>query len=252
MEGKKSFVLYTDLIEIVEELDDNEAGLLFKTILRYVNDLDPEIPKEIKLAFIPIKQDLKRDLKRYEERCKKNQENARKRWDKEETDSIGTNTTENNSMQSHTNAYERTKSHSDNDNDNDSDNDSDNDNVIKEKNKKETEQALSTAVDVDLTDVPDILSPEEQMFNEFWKLYPKKVDKKGALRSFKRVKGLKKEYPAMLEALNRELASEQWNRNNGQYIPHPTTWLNQERWKSVPVNTVETEEDVFKRFLEEC
>lgn len=69
--GKKSFVLYTDLIEIVEELTDDEAGLLFKTILRYVNDLDPEIPKEIKLAFIPIKQDLKRDLKKYEEKVER-------------------------------------------------------------------------------------------------------------------------------------------------------------------------------------
>lgn len=248
MEGKKSFVLYTDLIEIVEELDDNEAGLLFKTILRYVNDLDPEIPKEIKLAFIPIKQDLKRDLEKYKKKVERlaiarnqNPNNNKELRDNNAETVISQEPDSNQFVFSGVNV-----------NDNVNVNVNDNVNVIKEKNKKETEQALSTAVDVDLTDVPDVLSPEEQMFNEFWKLYPKKVDKKGALRSFKRVKGLKKEYPAMLEALNRELASEQWNRNNGQYIPHPTTWLNQERWKSVPVNTVETEEDVFKRFLEEC
>ena len=89
-EGKKSFVLYTDLIEITEELTDKEAGLLFKTILRYVNDLNPEIPKEIKLAFIPIKQDLKRDLKKYEAQVERinriNEERKRKKIEQERND----------------------------------------------------------------------------------------------------------------------------------------------------------------------
>ena len=89
-EGKKSFVLYTDLIEITEELTDKEAGLLFKTILRYVNDLNPEIPKEIKLAFIPIKQDLKRDLKKYEAQVERinriNDERKRKKLEQERND----------------------------------------------------------------------------------------------------------------------------------------------------------------------
>lgn len=67
MKGKSSFVLYTDLLEIVEVLSNEQAGLLFKTVLRYVNDLNPEIPKEIQLAFIPIKQSLKRDLEKWED-----------------------------------------------------------------------------------------------------------------------------------------------------------------------------------------
>ena len=93
-EGKKSFVLYTDLIEITEELTNEEAGLLFKTILRYVNDLNPEIPKEIKLAFIPIRQDLKRDLKKYEAQVERitriNEERKRKKENQErnEVDTI--------------------------------------------------------------------------------------------------------------------------------------------------------------------
>ena len=93
-EGKKSFVLYTDLIEITEELTDEEAGLLFKTILRYVNDLNPVIPKEIKLAFIPIRQDLKRDLKKYEAQVERinriNEERKRKKEEQErnEVDTI--------------------------------------------------------------------------------------------------------------------------------------------------------------------
>jgi len=40
-EEKKSFILYADLINTVDELSDQEAGILFKHILQYVNDRDP-------------------------------------------------------------------------------------------------------------------------------------------------------------------------------------------------------------------
>ncbi len=66
-ENKKSFLLYCDLIHTIEELTDEEAGKLFKHVLRYVNDKNPEPPDRItKIAFEPIKQALKRDLLKYE------------------------------------------------------------------------------------------------------------------------------------------------------------------------------------------
>ena len=66
-ENKKSFLLYCDLLEVAKELDDKSRGELFLYILKYVNDLNPEPPNElIKMLFIPIKQQLKRDLKKYE------------------------------------------------------------------------------------------------------------------------------------------------------------------------------------------
>lgn len=64
---KKSFILYTDLIHTIESLEDIEAGKLFKHLLRYVNDLNPDAPDRIiQLVFEPIKQQLKRDLKDWE------------------------------------------------------------------------------------------------------------------------------------------------------------------------------------------
>ncbi len=63
MEGKKSVVLYVDVISTFEGLDDAEAGRLIKHFLRYVNDLNPEPPDKLtQIAFEPIKQQLKRDL----------------------------------------------------------------------------------------------------------------------------------------------------------------------------------------------
>lgn len=73
-EDKKGFVLYADLLTVVEKLviqdrenNTNYAGELFLTILQYVNDKNP-IPVNfvIELAFEPIKIQLKRDLIKWE------------------------------------------------------------------------------------------------------------------------------------------------------------------------------------------
>jgi hypothetical protein len=69
-EGKKGFLMYADYITVFESLTNEEAGMLFKHILRYVNDLDPELDDRLlKILFEPIKQQMKRDLNKWE--CKK-------------------------------------------------------------------------------------------------------------------------------------------------------------------------------------
>ena len=79
---KKSFLIYCDIIHTVEQLTDEQAGDLFKHLLRYVNDQDPQSDSVItKIAFEPIRQALKRDLEKYESIRKRNSDNARMRWD---------------------------------------------------------------------------------------------------------------------------------------------------------------------------
>ena len=79
MENKKSFILYADLIHTVKQLPNDKAGLLFKHILSYVNDLEPATKDIIvKIAFEPIKQQLKRDLKKYESKKKQWSEAGKK------------------------------------------------------------------------------------------------------------------------------------------------------------------------------
>ena len=90
-DGKRSFLLYTDLLHTVEKMPDVQAGLLLKHILRYVNDLNPETEDLlVQVAFEPVKQSLKRDLQKYEEKRSKNKENAKKRWDAIASDGIKT------------------------------------------------------------------------------------------------------------------------------------------------------------------
>jgi hypothetical protein len=63
MENKKSFVLYCDLLHTVKKLPNDKAGELFKHLLEYVNDLEPQTEDIlIEVAFEGIKQSLKRDL----------------------------------------------------------------------------------------------------------------------------------------------------------------------------------------------
>ena len=78
-EDKKSFILYADIIGIVEKLPDEKAGQLFKIILNYVNDKDPIIEDLLlQIAFEPIKLTLKRDLKKWIDYKEKQSENGKK------------------------------------------------------------------------------------------------------------------------------------------------------------------------------
>lgn len=78
-ENKKSFLLYCDLIHTVEQMPDELAGELFKHILSYVNDKNPVSESLIlNLTFEPIKQSLKRDLKKYESIVERNKVNGTK------------------------------------------------------------------------------------------------------------------------------------------------------------------------------
>jgi hypothetical protein len=82
---KKSFILYVDQKDLFNKLPDEIAGKLIKHIYSYVNDENPKSDDLIvEIAFEPIKQQLKRDLKLFEEKRVKRSEaglaGANKRW----------------------------------------------------------------------------------------------------------------------------------------------------------------------------
>jgi hypothetical protein len=82
---KKSFILYSDAIYTVEKLSDTDAGQLLKHLLRYVNDQNPTNDNPlVEIAFEPIKQQLKRDLVKFEDvkgkRSEAGKAGATKRW----------------------------------------------------------------------------------------------------------------------------------------------------------------------------
>ena len=72
-------------------------------------------------------------------------------------------------------------------------------------------------------------------FMEFWKLYPRKVAKPTAHRAWLKTgaddsKALK---DSIIADIRRRVNGE-WNDKDVQYIPHPSTYLNQRRWEDEP------------------
>ena len=87
----------------------------------------------------------------------------------------------------------------------------------------------------------------EHWFETFWNLYPRKVSKKKSFEKFKKACKDEKTFNEIIAGLKQHLSSRQWNENDGQFIPHPTTWLNGERWKDemteTAKKTIERRED---------
>ena len=74
-----------------------------------------------------------------------------------------------------------------------------------------------------------VLSKEdEENFEKFWTEYPKKIAKKEAKKAFVKVCPI--DETSLMTGLAKWKKSEQWTKDKGRFIPHPTTWLNQERW----------------------
>ena len=72
---------------------------------------------------------------------------------------------------------------------------------------------------------------DDERFNTFWSSYPKKVSKETAKKAFAKIKLTDVLMAEILCALEKYKLTEQWTKDNGQYIPNPTTWLNQKRWE---------------------
>ena len=93
-------------------------------------------------------------------------------------------------------------------------------------------------------------------FDSFWSAYPKKVGKGAAQKAWKKIKPNKELVAKMLEAVAVAKTSRQWLDNGGQFIPHPATWLNQERWEdepfTAPNGNTTTKRNIYAELAEEA
>ena len=71
----------------------------------------------------------------------------------------------------------------------------------------------------------------EQQFEQFYKAYPKKVKKQNVEKWFKKNKPSNELFSSMMNSLEQFKGSKDWLKEKGQYIPYPSTWLNQKRWE---------------------
>jgi len=69
------------------------------------------------------------------------------------------------------------------------------------------------------------------LFDKFWASYPKKVGKDAAQKAFEKRRPDEELTSEMISAIDKQVSSDGWAKEDGKYIPNPATWLNQGRWK---------------------
>lgn len=67
---RKSFVLHIDSLDILDDLTNGQAGVLFKAIKAHQNDEEFDLDSIVKMVFIPFKNQFARDNEKYEKTCK--------------------------------------------------------------------------------------------------------------------------------------------------------------------------------------
>lgn len=69
-------------------------------------------------------------------------------------------------------------------------------------------------------------------FEEFWKIYPRKVGRHAAALRWNRMTDRQREFA--LRSLGLWVQTVQWNSSDGLYVPYGSTFLNQERYLDEP------------------
>jgi phage replication O-like protein O len=104
--------------------------------------------------------------------------------------------------------------------------------VIKDDSHKRKKETLTKEIRTPIPPKRGIVYTES--FEDFWSVYPKKVGKDEAFKSWKKIKdkhpGAK--VPMIIQAIKNQVESKHFAGQNGEdFIPNPSTWLNQGRWQ---------------------
>lgn len=75
---KTGFILHLDSLVVLDELTNEQAGILFKAIRDYNLGKEPELDFAMKMAFLPFKNQFVRDFEKYENTCERNKTNGAK------------------------------------------------------------------------------------------------------------------------------------------------------------------------------
>jgi hypothetical protein len=79
-----------------------------------------------------------------------------------------------------------------------------------------------------LNTIVEVVDDKDLWFSEFWKAYPRKVAKANAEKAFKKKCSSEADYTAIMRGLQNYVKA--CKGRDPQYIAHPATWINGERW----------------------
>lgn len=232
----KGMVFFYDWKDTFEELPGNECKALLLAMLEYCqNDVEPPKFKGkagIAASFIFS------FLKRSKQNAQAGKKGMGKRYDSDNGVNNGVN------------------------NDDDNGDITALGNINQDKNNNINQDYKQNKNNSGVSNVADAAS----RFDAFWEVYPRKVGKAAAQKSWDKLCPDDALCDTILSAAEAQKRSAQWLKDGGQYIPNPATWLNQRRWEdelpepakqqpSAPAGSFSTEEffeAALKRSLSAC
>ena len=96
-----------------------------------------------------------------------------------------------------------------------------------------TESSTSPRAQVKLSKVKlskDNIRSLDETFEQFWSVYPRKAGKKRAHELWYKLSPDGETVGKIMASVEKARGTPQWRERDGQFIPHPSTYLNQERW----------------------
>ena len=155
MKEQKSFLVYGDIEPVIDELSDEQAGQLFRGMVKYFKTGEtPDFTGVLKFVFIPIQQQMDRDLEKYAEKCEKNRKKIKDYWD-----GVKANTNVYNGIPMYSTATNK---------DTDTDKDTD----------TKTDKDTDTTTDTDTNAVVVVSDDNGSFYTDIWKsITPQDVDR---------------------------------------------------------------------------
>lgn len=93
---------------------------------------------------------------------------------------------------------------------------------------------------------------DSPLFAQFWKAYPKKKAKLVAQKAWSRINPDEHILAGMLSALEQQKRSVDWQKDRGQYIPLPASWLSGRRWEDEEAAMVTEDDPYADQYFDFC
>lgn len=110
-------------------------------------------------------------------------------------------------------------------------------------------QEIESELEID-KELKTLVVVGDDLFDIFWKAYPRKVGKDRCIKWFKTRKITREFVDDLVTAIENQKTSVQWNKKSkegvkGAFIPHPLTWLNRGGWND-ELDYIETPQQQIK------
>ena len=215
--------------QVTEALTDEEKGRLLLAMVRYAQDgEEPQLSGSERILWPVCRADIIREKEICQTLAENGKKGGRPRKEENQPEAEETNgnqtkpneTKENQTIPKNSLVFEEKEAEKENE---------------KEERSKEVKDK-ETGEEKERENAPAREEPQDpDGFEQFWELYPRKEGKKAARKAWDKIKPGQELQMQIGNALRKQKTSDQWTREGGQFIPHPATWLNGERWKDETV-----------------